>query len=119
MKRTLVIGASLKPERYSNKAIKMLRESGIETFAYGRRAGTVEDVDIFTTASPIKNLDTITMYLGADNQKEHYDYFLSLKPKRIIFNPGAENAELSKLAIEKKIEVINACTLVMLRTNQY
>lgn len=117
--KTLVIGASHNPARYSNMAINMLKEYGHEVVALGRRARVVDDWEILDGAPEIPNLDTITVYLNADNQKEYYDYFLKLNPRRVIFNPGAENAELAVLLNQNGIETENACTLVLLRTNQY
>ena len=67
----------------------------------------------------IPDVDTITLYIGPQHQPEWYDYLISLKPKRIIFNPGTENPEFEKMAEEKGIETLEACTLVMLRTGQY
>ena len=119
LKTALVLGASIKPERYANKAIIMLRDHGYPVKAIARRDGTVRDVNFDTTLVEYENIDTITMYLGEKNQQEYEDYILSLKPNRIIFNPGAENAELYKRAKDHGIEVVNACTLVMLSTGQY
>ena len=79
----------------------------------------VDDVIIETEKKHWKDVDTVTLYLNPLNQKEYYDYILSLKPRRIIFNPGAENDELAKLAGGKGILPVEACTLVMLATNQY
>jgi len=119
MKRTMVLGASLKEERYSNKAIHALREKEHEVIAIGLRTGTVGDVEIESDKFPYKLIDTITMYLGEARQEEYEEYILSLKPKRIIFNPGAENPVLSAKAKRNGIETLNACTLVMLSTGQY
>ncbi len=119
LKTALVLGASVKPERYANKAIIMLRDHGYPVKAIARRDGTVRDVNFDTTLVEYESIDTITMYLGEKNQQEYEDYILSLKPNRIIFNPGAENAELYKRAKDHGIEVVNACTLVMLSTGQY
>ncbi len=119
LKTALVLGASIKPERYANKAIIMLRDHGYPVKAIARRDGTVRDVNFDTTLVEYESIDTITMYLGEKNQQEYEDYILSLKPNRIIFNPGAENAELYKRAKDHGIEVVNACTLVMLSTGQY
>jgi predicted CoA-binding protein len=116
---TLVMGASEKIDRYSNKAIRMLRAYGFATVAMGLREGQVLDVPI--VKHPIQNVkvDTVTLYLNPQNQQPHYQYLLSLEPRRIIFNPGTENPELIQLAKEKGIETIEACTLVMLSTHQY
>ena len=117
--KTLVMGASLKPERYSNKAIKSLRNHGYETIAVGLREGQVEDVPIIKGETKFEDIHTITIYVGADRLKDSEDYLLSLKPERIIFNPGAENPEFAMRAKEAGIEIVEACTLVMLATEQY
>ena len=119
MERTVVLGASTKESRYSHKAVLMLSESGHEVYPIGLRTGLIGEVEILTGQPEIKNVGTITMYLSAKNQEPLYDYILSLKPQRIIFNPGSENAELSSIAREAGIRVVQACTLVLLRTGQY
>jgi predicted CoA-binding protein len=118
-KKTLVLGASPNPARYSYLAINYLREKGHEVIAIGRHLGKVSDVEIHSETKPIDNLDTVTLYLNASNQKPYYNYILSQKPKRIIFNPGAENEELATMAKAKGIIPQNACTLVLLSTGQY
>ncbi len=117
--KTLVMGASLKPERYSNKAIKMLRDRDYPTVAVGLREGNVDDVEITTEQEFYPDIHTITIYVGEDRLEPSEDYLLSLKPKRIIFNPGAENIRFAKKAEAAGIEVVHACTLVMLSTKQY
>lgn len=118
-KKTLVLGASQNSTRYSYLAINKLREKGHEVIAIGKREGKVNDVAILTREMPIENLDTVTLYLNASNQKPFYNYILAQKPKRIIFNPGAENNELELLAKENQILTQHACTLVLLSTAQY
>ena len=118
-KTALVLGASIKPERYSNKAIIMLSDHGYPVRAMARRDGTVRDIDFDTTLVEYEDIDTVTMYLGEKNQTDYIDYILELKPNRIIFNPGAENPSFYQKAKEEGIEVVNACTLVMLSTGQY
>ncbi len=118
-KKTLVLGASDNPNRYSYKAIKDLRFYHHEVVAIGRKKTKVDDVEINKELSPIQDLDTVTLYLNANNQKEYYDYILAQKPKRIIFNPGAENDELAELALQNNIIPQEACTLVLLHTGQY
>jgi|SRR5580658_7159588 predicted CoA-binding protein len=118
-KRTIVLGASPNPERYSNLAVRRLRKAGHPVSAIGRTQATVGDVDIITDKAAVANVDTVTLYLNAANQKEYYDYILSLHPRRIIFNPGAENPELETLASAHGIEPVEACTLVLLSTGQY
>lgn len=117
--KTLVIGASTNPERYSNKAIKMLREHQIETIGLGLKSGQVEDV-IFDKTKPQDNdIETITLYIGPKHQPEYYDYIIARKPKRVIFNPGTENPELENLLSKNNIEPLEACTLVLLSTGQF
>jgi len=119
VKNTLVFGASLKPERYSHKAIVMLRDHNHAVKAIGGRAGTVEGVDILEGHPELEDIDTITMYMGEDRQSDHEAYLLSLNPRRIIFNPGAENATFAAKARAQGIVTEDACTLVLLRTGQY
>ncbi|HSB94683.1 MAG TPA: CoA-binding protein [Flavitalea sp.] len=118
-KKTLVIGASENPARYSYLAINKLRQRGHPVVAIGRRTGNVSDVAVIKDKIPVDDIDTVTLYLNNRHQQEYHDYILSLKPKRIIFNPGAENPELEKLADENGIETMEACTLVLLSTGQY
>lgn len=118
-KKTLVLGASENPSRYSNLAIHRLRDKGHEVVAIGRKTGQVLDVSIQTEHPPIEGIDTVTFYLNETNQQPYIDYVLSLKPKRIIFNPGAENPDLEKKAEDQGIKVMEACTLVLLSTGQY
>jgi predicted CoA-binding protein len=118
-KKTLVLGASANPARYSYLAIQKLRQYGHPVKAVGLRKSVVEDVQVENVPTPSEDIDTVTLYLNPDNQKQYYDYILSLNPRRIIFNPGAENSELVKLAEDKGIQTLDACTLVMLGTNQY
>lgn len=118
-KKTLVLGASDNPQRYSYLAINSLRKKGHDVVGIGLHKGVVADIDIQTEKIPAEGVDTVTLYLNPAHQKDYYDYILSLKPKRIIFNPGAENEELSQLAIENDIQPVEACTLVLLSTGQY
>ncbi len=119
IKTTLVLGASTNPARYSFLAVIRLRNHHHPVIAIGKRKGTVSDVLIETEKKDFPTIHTITLYLNPEHQKEYYDYILSLKPQRIIFNPGAENPELASLAAEHNIDAIDACTLVMLSTGQY
>lgn len=118
-KKTIVFGASDNPERYSNLAIKRLRSLGHPVIAIGKRRVMVEDVPVQNETSPVPDVDTVSLYLNPNNQKSYYDYILSLHPRRIIFNPGAENAEFQKLAQDQGIQTQEACTLVLLSTGQY
>ena len=118
-KKTLVLGATTKPERYAFKAVNMLVEKGHSVLALGQNAGEVAGVKIQTKAIPLKNIDTVTLYLNPTRQRDYYNYIVEAKPKRVIFNPGTENPEFYQLLKLNDIKVEVACTLVMLATNQY
>ena len=119
-KKTLVIGASENPERYSNKAVKMLRQYKHEVVALGKEKDkNIDGLAIVNSVDNSEKFDTITLYLNPKNQEPYYEQILSLKPKRVIFNPGTENPKFEQTLKEHNIEPIEACTLVMLRTNQY
>ncbi len=118
-KKTLVLGGSENPDRYGNKAIRALRSKGHPVVSIGNRRGQVLDVPIETTQQPLTDIDTVTLYLNPTNQEAYLDYILSLKPKRIIFNPGTENIKLEQMAEEAGIEAVEACTLVLLSIGRY
>lgn len=118
-KRTLVLIASPKEDRYSNKAVKLLRENRVPVVAIGRRSGSIGDVEFLVGKPLVQNLHTITLYLNPLNQKPFYDYIISLSPQRVVFNPGTENVELQTALTNNNIFWEEACTLVLLRTNQY
>ncbi|PIB27026.1 CoA-binding protein [Maribacter sp. 4U21] len=119
MKQTLVFGASLKSERYSNIAVKRLVNKGIQTEAFGLRRGNIGGIEVNTNLDKFQDIHTITLYLNPQRQKQYYKDILALHPKRVIFNPGTENPEFYKLLKESNIEVEVACTLVLLATGQY
>lgn len=118
-KKTLVIGASTNPERYSNLAIHSLRSHHHDVVALAKRAGIVADVPIQTEFPVSDDIHTVTMYVGEKHQEEYYKLLLELKPERVIFNPGAENFELADMLEMNGVETIEGCTLVMLSTGQY
>ncbi len=119
MKPTLVIGASENPERYSFKAINMLIDRDHKVFGYGIKSGNVRGVEFMTEFAPVK-VDTVTMYVGAKNQDmDLRNYILSLKPNRVIFNPGTENPQWEAELNDYGIRTEEACTLVLLQTGQY
>lgn len=118
-KKTLVLGASAKPDRYSCKAISMLIEKGHSVLAIGQNQGEVAGVKIHTKNIPLKNIDTVTLYLNPLRQRDYYNYIIDIKPKRVIFNPGTENPEFYQLLHSNGIKAEVACTLVLLATNQY
>lgn len=116
--KTLVLGASNNPARYSFTAIRLLRAHKHEVIAVGLHTGTVDDVKI-ENEFPNETFDTLTMYLSPAHQRAYYNRIIEAKPRRIIFNPGAENDELKKLAEQSGIKTEEACTLVLLNTGQY
>ena len=118
-KKTLVIGASEKESRYSNSAIELLQKHGHPVVAIGSRNGAAHGISITKEMLPFEKVHTITLYINSSIQESYKDYIKSLNPSRVIFNPGTENKvlylELNKLGIS----TIEACTLVMIKTNQY
>ncbi|NJB70614.1 hypothetical protein GGR42_001076 [Saonia flava] len=119
MKKTLVFGASLKPNRYSNLAIKRLVDNNVSTEAFGEKEGEAFGVQIKTNLQEFQNIHTITLYMNPKTQKDFYKTIVELAPKRVIFNPGTENIDFYKVLRNNNIEVLEACTLVLLATNQY
>ena len=120
-KNTLVLGASLKPERYSHKAILMLEEAGHPVHALGLRQGMVGNTPINTDPATIDSaaIHTVALYLNPKRQEAQIDFILSLKPERVIFNPGTENAEFQELLRRNGAIPVEACTLVLLSIGQY
>jgi len=118
-KKTLVLGASENPSRYSYLAVLRLQSHQQPVVAIGKKKGLVGNTRIETEKKAWSDVDTVTLYLNPMNQKEYYDYILALKPRRLIFNPGAENHELAELARKHGIQPMEACTLVLLATHQY
>ena len=116
---TLVIGASLKPERYSYRAVQMLNELGIEVVAMGRDAGQIGSVTITKPFTVINSIHTVTLYLAPERQQEYFDFIINLKPQRVIFNPGTENPIFAALLTDVGIGWEQSCTLVLLSTDQY
>ncbi len=118
-KKTLILGASDNPARYSYLALNRLRSHGHPVVAIGRKETVVAGVPIQKGTPQEQGIDTVTLYMNPFHQQMYYDYIVSLKPKRIIFNPGTENEELAVLAERNGIRTMEACTLVMLSTGQY
>jgi predicted CoA-binding protein len=119
MKKTLVLGASPNPIRFSHKAVKSLVRHGHDVVPIGNREGDIMWQKIIVGRPKMDDIHTITLYLNPKNQESYYDYIISLSPKRIIFNPGSENQDLIEIAIKNNIEVSIACTLIMLNTHKY
>ncbi len=119
MKKTIVLGASTNTSRYSYKAVSNLLDNGYETIPVGIKKGEIRGVKIINNLPVLDDIDTITMYINPQRQKEYYDFILKTNPKRIILNPGTENDELAKLARSQNIEVVENCTLVLLSIGAY
>lgn len=119
MINTLVIGASSNSAQYSHMAVNRLRAAGHNVFAIGRETFAIGDVMVSDQPQPWPAVHTITLYLNKERQQAYESYILSLKPVRIIFNPGAENPELLTRATAAGIQAIEACTLVMLAAGTY
>jgi len=119
MEKVLVLGASEKEERYSNKAVKMLVNKGYHVLAVGGRYGKIDDVDILTKIPSDHEIDTVTLYLNPKRQVSYYQQLINLSPRRVIFNPGTENKEFQNLLKKEEIKIQEGCTLVMLSTGLF
>jgi uncharacterized protein len=119
MKKTLVLGASTNPMRFSHKMVKSLVRHHHEVVAIGLREGQISGVTILTGKPKAEKIHTVSLYIGPKRQPEYYDYIISLNPKRIIFNPGTVNKEFMKMAEKKGIEVLTDCALVMVSSGNY
>jgi predicted CoA-binding protein len=118
-KTTIILGASPKSDRYSYLATERLVKHGHPVFAVGQREGIINETPINTKLPENQEIDTVTLYLNPSNQEAWYQQILDLKPKRIIFNPGTENPTFEKMAAQEGIETTEACTLVLLASDQY
>lgn len=115
-----VIGASDKPERYSYQAVMLLKEKGHAVFPVHQRIKEIEGLKVSSSIKDVAaQIDTVSLYVAADISSGLGEEIMTRNPRRIIFNPGAENPELEKRARERGITPVNACTLVMLRTGQF
>ena len=118
-KKTLVLGASTNAHRYSYIAVKKLLSCGHEVIAVGIKSGSIEGIEIQIAGDIVEGIHTVTLYVSPKNQDQYYDYILNLNPRRVLFNPGTINTQFMRLLEENGIEVIEACTLVMLSANTY
>ncbi|MEO1011538.1 MAG: CoA-binding protein [Bacteroidota bacterium] len=119
MKKTLVVGVSLKLNRYSNLAVRRLVEHNITTEAFGLKTGEVSGVQVKTNFNDFQDIHTITLYIGKKHQSEYYAKILKLRPERVIFNPGTENPDFYNKLTSNGIHVEESCTLVLLATGQF
>lgn len=119
LKKTVVLGASENPSRYSFMAVNRLLMAGHEVIAIGAKKGKIRDIEIQTELGGMDNVHTVTLYLNPVHQELYYDAILKLKPDRVIFNPGTENPDFEEQLQKAGIETMEACTLVLLSTGQY
>ena len=119
MRKVMVLGASPNRQRFSHTCVKSLIRYGYEVVPLGIREGKIAGQSILQGKPALKDIHTVTLYLNARNQENYYDYILGLRPKRIIFNPGAENPTLKEKALQKEIEVVEDCTLIMLNSGSF
>ncbi|MFD1315724.1 CoA-binding protein [Namhaeicola litoreus] len=119
MKKTLVLGASKRQNSYAYLALLQLAKNNIDTIGIGLEKGEIANISILTGTPQLSDIHTITLYLNPKRQVALLDYMISLKPKRVIFNPGTENPEAYEKLRKAGIEVEIACTLVLLATGQY
>jgi len=117
--KTLVIGASVNPDRYSHKVVLNLLDSGIKVIPMGINQGNITDLVIVRPFEKQKNIHTVSIYIKPEIQKEYYKYIINLQPKRVLFNPGTENPIFSQILQKHNIYWENSCSLVLLSTNQY
>lgn len=119
IKKTLVLGASPNPIRFSYKAVKSLQRHDVPVVPVGIKTGEIGGIEIIKKRPDFDDIHTVTLYVGPARQKEYYTWLLSLHPKRIIFNPGTENQEFMSMARKEGIEVLEDCTLIMLNAGRF
>lgn len=111
--KIVILGASDNPNRIGCIATKFLYNKGYDVFAVSHRKGEIDGIQLHDSSEKVENADTVTIFLNPERQKSFYEYILSAKPKRIIFNPGAENHELEALARSQHIQIISGCTIAL------
>jgi len=119
MGKMIVLGATENPDRFSCKAVKALLRNDYEVVPVGFRKGFIKEIEILTGKPQFEDVDTVLIYMGAKKQKEFYDYIQDLKPRRVIFNPGAENPELQDLLKSQGIETVKDCALILINTDSF
>ncbi len=115
----VVLGASPDPDRYSNKAVRRLISNHFEVAAIGKRKGMIGDIPIITGQPPLNNVHTVLIYLSPSHQSEIFDYVLSLRPRRVVFNPGTESPEFEEMLESYNIKVVRDCSLLMMASNRF
>jgi len=119
IKKTLVLGASPNQKRYSYMAIHKLLKHHHPVIPMGIKKAAVAELKIVNDRPNYTDIHTISMYIGPRHQADYHNYLISLKPNRIIFNPGTENDVFKELCKEHNIQAIEHCTLIMLNEGTY
>lgn len=115
-----VLGASAKEKRYSHQAVLRLQEAGHEVFPIHPTLAEIATLQVYPDLSSLPgNIDTVTVYLSAAHSSPLTEQLCQLHPRRVIFNPGAENPSLAEKLHSAGIIVQEACTLVLLKTSQF
>ena len=115
-----VLGASNNPEKYSYQAVMLLKEKGHTVFPVHPMLKEIEGMKVYASIKDVPQpVDTVSLYVSKEISSKLAEDIFSKSPRRIILNPGAENPELESKAKAKSIKTLNACTLVLLRTNQF
>jgi hypothetical protein len=119
-KNVAIIGASKNGERYSHKAILLLSKHGYDCFLINPNDKDINGIKVYSVLSDVEvQIDTVTLYVGFHNQVGLYDQIVNKKCRRVIFNPGTENIDLEKSLTVAGVEVVRACTLIMLQENSF
>jgi len=118
-KKTLVLGASPNPVRFSNKAVRSLLRHQYDVVPVGLRQGTIEGKEIQVGTPPVEGVHTVSLYVGPSRQTAYFDYIISLKPARVIFNPGTVNPAFMARLEKEGIHPVNGCMLVMLNKGEF
>ena len=118
-KTTIVLGASTNPTRYSYRAVKLLKNHDIPVIPVGIKKGEIDGTRILNDFPRSKNIHTLTLYINKKRQENYYEQIKRLNPKRVIFNPGTENEQLSIELSNEGIEVVENCTLIMLNSGVF
>ncbi len=117
--KTLIVGVSRNPNRYANRAVKVLEQNGYECIGLGKDSFYIEGFKVHSEFPLSTLVDTVTLYINPKLQEDYKKFIIKLNPRRVIFNSGTENPAFEQMLSNKGIETLNACTLVLLATNQY
>jgi predicted CoA-binding protein len=119
MSIVVVLGASPNSERFSYKAVKRLISNNYQVVAIGKSNGFIGNIPIVTGQPALNDVHTVLMYLAPYHQGEIFDYVISLRPKRVIFNPGTESPEFEEWLTSYDIEIVHDCSLIMMAAGRF